>query len=192
MRIDGVRRSRRSYAALTGVLAVLFSLSVSGTARAQTVGLEFDLGIPVGDTKDVLDLGWGLEGRVGLGLPIPAITFEAEALFDWYSFPFDAVNERLGLWRAGGGLRVGLPIPFVPEIFGHVGYGNASSTISGQSSSQGGFTWDVGLAANLFSIPLISVGIHIAYKVLAPGDDHGVQIDPTTWVGLGLHGEIGF
>jgi len=97
----------------------------------------------------------------------------------------------LATWTAVG-LRFGLPIPLVPEIFGHVGYGSASWEHAGVSSSESGFTWDLGLASELFSIPLLSLGIHVAYKALSPGDENGVAIDPTTWIGLGVHGEIGF
>jgi hypothetical protein len=168
------------------VAAALASSLAVAPAQAQSIGAEIDLGIPVGDTADALDIGWGARGRVGYGLPIPALTFDVEAAFDYYSFPLADIDATSSLWRIVGGVRLGVPVPYVPELFAHVGYGEHSFPNDlGVDLNQDGFTWDLGLSSDLLSLPLIAFGLHLAYVKLVPDES-------TTFLALGIHAELGF
>jgi hypothetical protein len=175
------------------LLATLTVLAAALPARPATagpqIGLEFDLAIPLGDTADEVDLGWGIGGRAGFGLPIPALDFALEAIFEYASFPIEGFDASANAIRVGAGVRLGLPLPYVPKLFAHLGYGDVSREFGPIDGSDDGLTWDVGLASDLLSLPLISVGLHIAYKSILVGDDDSSDFN---WLGLGLHGVFGF
>jgi hypothetical protein len=166
--------------------------SIPAPAAAQSVGLEIDLGVPVGDAADTFDLGWGGEVRAGYGAPVPLVTLEAEAAFDYYSFGITDVDESANIYRVVGGLRLGLGLPYVPSLFGHVGWGKVDMSLGGVDASSDGLSWDVGLASDLFSVPLVAVGLHLAFKRINTGEDAQGDSTSVDWLGIGLHGELGF
>lgn len=165
---------------------------IPAPAAAQSVGVEIDLGVPVGDAADTFDLGWGAEVRAGYGAPLPLVTLEAEAVGDYYSFPITDVDERANVYRIAGGLRLGLGLPYVPNVFGHVGWGKVDMSLGGVDASSDGLSWDVGLASDLFSVPLVAVGLHLAFKRINTGEDAQGDSTSVDWLGIGLHGELGF
>lgn len=184
-----LRLGGHSLGALAATAVLTMSL-VAVDAEAQTAGLEGGLAVPTGDTGDGHDLGWFVGGHAGIGLPVPAITLAVEAIGDFASLPIADTELASKAWRLGAGIRAGLPIPYVPDAFVHLGYGNVSVDVDTELGSIGvdsnGFTWDVGLASNLLSLPLISLGVSVAYKSIS------LESDSFTFLTLGLHGELGF
>jgi hypothetical protein len=176
--------------ALALALALAFlALAPPTSASAQSVALDLDLAIPAGATGDTFDLGWGGELRGGYDLGAPLISVTLEAIIDYYSFPFANADASATVMRYGGGVRIGVPLPVVPELFGHLGYGTQSFELAGQDVSEGGLTWDVGAAVNLLPLPILDVGAHVAYKVIVADDE---LAEDFSWIVVGLHAGLSF
>jgi hypothetical protein len=176
------------------VLAAAFTALVAiPSARAQYVGLEADFGVP---GEDLLDLGWGVQARLGTPVPVQGLRLDTEIAFDYSRFGGgdDNLIERSNIWRLVGGLRLGIEMPLVPYLVAHIGYGRASSDLTEGNESEGGLAWDVGLASDLVVAPPVTLGIHAAYKVWDTFADNAneLELDPIRWVGIGIHGQFGF
>ncbi|MCA9565682.1 MAG: hypothetical protein KC561_19425 [Myxococcales bacterium] len=153
---------------------------------AQSIGVDADLAVPL---EDGYDVGYGFGGRVGFGLPIPAITLQAEAIGDWATMGISDVDGSTSIWRLGAGVRVGLGLPIVPDVFAHLAYASASSTIGSLSADTSGLSWDIGIASTLLGLPLVDLGLHIAYKSFSPSEDNA---DSFNWLVFGVQGDFGF
>lgn len=187
-------RTRSLARGFAPALAVALTLALGtfaapAPAAAQSVALDLDLAIPAGATSDTFDLGWGSQLRGGYDLGAPLISVTVEAIIDYYSFPFANADASATVMRYGGGVRLGVPLPVVPELFVHLGYGTQSFEIAGQDVSEGGLTWDVGAAVNLLPLPILDVGAHVAYKVVVADEE---LADDFSWIVVGLHAGVSF
>jgi hypothetical protein len=176
---------------LSLIAAACASLAAIPAARAQYLGLEADFGVP---GEELLDLGWGVQGRIGTPVPVQGLRLDTEIAFDYSHFGGSDIISGSSIWRIVGGLRLGVEAPVIPYAFAHIGYGRASSDLAEGSESEGGLAWDVGLASDLVSAPPVTLGVHAAYKVWDTfvDDQSELELDPVRWVGIGIHGHFGF
>jgi hypothetical protein len=161
-------------------------------ASAQEVGVELDVGMPQA-AADQLDVGWGGQLRLSQGTPLPIGTAALEGAVDYYRFPMTESEETASLYRVVAGLRLGLDLPFAPTVFAHVGYGSLDARSLLIDASAEGLSWDVGLAADVLSSDDIGLGLHVAYKSISEYEQSEAAGGGTMgWLGIGLHGELGF
>jgi hypothetical protein len=169
-----------------GATLAALVLFVPGVATAQLqVGVDVDAVFPTGEELEG-DTGFGIAGRIGVGLPTPAIDFVPELSVGYAGLGAPAIAEGvsgddvdrlrdldLSVVRAMVGARLGWGEILRPTLFAHVGYGRVNV---GEDETfferRGGFgeesalSFDAGLAFDLTILPLIDVGVHGAYNLL--------------------------
>jgi hypothetical protein len=136
---------KRSLAAFAMACVMMRCYVVPGQAQHKYFGLEADVGMP--SQEEMLETGWGVQTRAGIGLPVPVLRLDTEIAFDFMNFPgaSEAVTAS-ELWRLTGGLRAGVDIPVVPYVFGHLGYGHATAQLAGAEDDGSGLAWTLAWA----------------------------------------------
>ena len=167
-------------------LAVLLSLLTAAQVSAQEVGLDIDLGVPDA-AGDQYQVGWGGQLRIGDVTDVGIGNLALEGALDYYRFPLSEAGVAADLFRVTAGVRLGFALPLAPAIFAHVGYGAFDGSEAFPEASASGLTWDVGLAAELFTLDSMSVGLHAAFKSISEYEDDR-SAPSIQWFGLGLHG----
>jgi hypothetical protein len=77
-----------------------------------------------------------------------------------------------------------------PSVFAHVGVGHLryDVPITGDREGRTNVTGDAGLALDFTLIPLLDLGVHGAYNVLAGGENS----DSFSWLQAGVHATFVF
>ena len=120
----------------------------------------------------------------------------ARAAVSWSLNEYDGVNadsDGQYYWALTGGARLGYGDTFVPYLFGHVGYGEASAEGWDWVYEDSGLAFDFGGALNFESIPLLNAGILVSYHHLEHSEVSNTAL-PTAhqWVRIGVHAELAF
>lgn len=99
---------------------------------------------------------------------------------------FHALGGELApsLYRGFGGARLAIGAMVRPGIFAHAGYAHVAYGPGSRSAP----TYDGGLFLDLTVLPVIDVGIHGGYSMIASGDE-GAAIH---WLSAGAHVAIVF
>ena len=176
-------------------LAVTLSLALAAgwlapeVARAD-IAVAADLEVLVETANDRLDSGGGGAVRLGWQLHLPLITLTPEIGFGWSKF-----GDGPSVYRGILGARVGVGEIIRFSVFGHLGYAEADYQTDLVEDSDSGVLYDVGLAFDITLIPLLDVGIHMAYNHL-DGEEDDVLAAPTFeslgWLSFGVHAALVF
>jgi opacity protein-like surface antigen len=170
-----------------GALAVAAGVALwsedAGASNTLGIALDYTNGIDQPDT----DPGGGLEVYFGprMDLAILSLTTELSGGFHNLGGDYDPSIYRL---VAGGKLGVGVIIR--PSVFAHIGVGHLryDVPITGERDGRTNLTADAGLALDFTLIPLLDLGIHGSYNVLAGDDDS----DAFEWLQAGVHATFVF
>jgi len=154
-----------------------------GTASADTrtvVGV--DLNFNDSATGQDAGSGTGIDVFFGprLDLAILTLTTELSAGFHDFRGPADPTFYR---GMIGGSVGVGAVIR--PSLFAHIGAGHLrfDDRFGVDRDSRTNVTADVGAALDFTILPVVDLGIHGSYNVLA-GDD---EYEPFEWLQAGAH-----
>lgn len=171
-------------------LAALAALALAWTPAAADVqiGLDVDYTVPSSGLTSAGD-GPHFGARLGYALGLPVVDLVLEARGTTLNFPSDLAEEKDG-WagfgvQGGGRLGVGLGI-FRPAVFAHVGYGETEAIGSDYIDRYSGYLIDGGLAATFTALPVVGVGVQLAYNVLLDME----RDEAAEWVSFGLHLEF--
>lgn len=156
----------------------LLVLALPSRASAQSLRISGDLDWAGKLSGREATLGGGGGLRVGTQLDLVVATLIIEAGGSYHSF---AGDDDVSVWRglAGGEVRIGKVLE--PGLFAHVGVGHLSGFDAFTAPAV-----DVGLALDLTIIPLVDIGIHVAYDALLGSSDH----DGFSWGTAGLHAAL--
>lgn len=147
-------------------------LVTASPSRADTqIGADLDYARPI--NSDV-DSGGGFAARLGWQLHVPLLVLTPEGVFNYVRF---SGSGGPSVYRGLGGVRLGLGEVLRPGVFGHAGVAQRSAD----------FTFDVGAFLDFTLLPLLNVGVHVAYNRIRGGDDPSFQ-----WLTLGAHAELIF
>ncbi len=144
-------------------------------AAGPSIGADFNLGKPVGDTGGSLTTG--IDGRLGYRIGLGPIFLEPEIGGGYLAFSGSGASQHLERVFAGG--RFGLGGLVQPQIYGHGGYGWITSDLHGPEG-------DVGFALNFKLIPYFHFGAQVGYNVVST--DFGAA----KWVNFGLNAGVTF
>lgn len=171
------------WAAVAAFLALTFTAAPS---RAEiAIAADLDYAIPVNSDAES---GWGFGIRLGYQLDIPMLVLTPEIAFTYHDF---SGNFPPTVYRGLAGLRLGIGEIIRPGVFAHLGIGRFAINIPGADSidiSHTAFTYDFGAFLDFTLIPIVNIGIHVAYNHLNGGN----HADGFQWVTLGAHAAIIF
>lgn len=164
------------------LVSTLTVLLFATQARAGiAVAADLKLGVPLGGgLSDMLDIGYGIDGRLGYNLSLAVIEVQPELVVGYMGFGDEGDGSKL--WRGMVGGRAALGLGLMPFVYAHIGYGSFSPGFGGDSNSA--VTYDVGGGLD-FSIPIINIGISGGYNVMQTETE-------VTWFDLGIHAQISF
>jgi hypothetical protein len=163
-------------------LAVSAWLGTANQARADTaIAVDFEARVPL-DLDNVSSApAFGI--RLGQQLHLPLITLTPEIGFNWGAF-----GDGPTIYRGILGGRVGIGEILRFGVSAHFGLGHFSWEFAGEEASRTGLTLDGGLFLDLTVLPLLDIGVHIAYGRMAGDTDEGVE--PIQWLAFGLHAAL--
>ena len=146
----------RPLAALGALAASVATLFVTEAAHAgPTIGGDLDLAFPI-DSRGGTGGGFGV--RLGDELHVPLVALTPELGFTYHNLSGDSGPS---IYRGIAGLRLGLGEIVRPGAFAHIGYGHF---VPMYGPNKDAFTWDVGGFLDVTVIPLLNVGVHVAYN----------------------------
>lgn len=163
--------------------AAVLACSVSVARADIMVGADLDTVIPL---ESPAKTGGGFSIRIGDQLHLPMVAITPELAFNYASF-----SEVYGpkVYRGLVGLRLAVGEVIRPGIFAHVGFGRYDLEIPGAMPSGTALTYDGGISLDFTLLPLLNLGVHGAYNILA-GDDG--DRDRFRWLTVGAHLELVF
>jgi hypothetical protein len=165
---------------------------VSGVALwSDDAGATNTLGVAVDYTDGIdqpaTDPGGGVEVYFGprMDLAILSLTTELSGGFHDLGGAYDPAIYRL---VAGGKLGIGVIIR--PSVFAHIGVGHLRYDVplTGERDGRTNIAADAGVALDFTLIPLLDLGVHGSYNVLAGNDDS----DAFEWLQAGVHATFVF
>ena len=171
---SAARAVRRLSAALT---ILLTSLAFTRVASAQhKLSLDGEVAFP---TSGASDTGWGAGARLGhaWNLLIFALTPEIGGSYHAFGGSPDASS-----YDGVAGLRFGINFIVEPSVFAHLGVGHFGYTTGAGDVSHTGLMYDVGAALDFTLVPVVDLGLHLAYSQIA-----GDSLGDFAWVDLGAH-----
>ena len=167
---------------IASTLTVLLFTSQAHAAFA--LGADLKLGMPMGGgVSEMLEVGYGFDGRVGYNLSLAMIEVQPELVFSYMRFGNEGESGST-IYRGMAGGRAGLGLGLMPFVYAHIGYGSFSS---GLSAFVGGSarTYDIGGGLDFTALPLINIGISAGYNIMKTDK-------PVEWFDLGVHANIVF
>jgi hypothetical protein len=176
------RLASRCLASLSA--AVLLSIAAAwigpDVARAETaIAVDLDAIVPV--DPDEIDSGPGFAIRLGQQIHLPMVALTPELGFNWGTF-----GDGPSVYRGIAGLRLGVGELFRLGVFAHIGFGHMSYDGPGPFDySHTGLTFDGGAFLDLTLLPLLDIGVHLAYNRLN-GDEEELAPD-VGWMTFGAH-----
>jgi hypothetical protein len=154
-------------------------------AAANTLGVAVDY--TDGLDEPGTDPGGGVEIYFGprMDLAILSLTTELSGGFHDLGGAFNPSIYRL---VAGGRLGVGVIIR--PSVFAHIGVGHLRYDVpfTGEREGRTNLAADAGVALDFTLIPMLDLGVHGAYNVLAGGENS----DAFQWLQAGVHATFVF
>lgn len=179
---------RKLIVAALSLGAILFA-PAAASAQLQ-LAADLDAIFPQDDRLGE-ETGFGINGRLGLGLPLPAVELVPEISVGYVDFA-RAGPLNPGVVRAMVGARVGFGALLRPTLFAHVGWASLSLDQDddffeppGGLGEEDALAADAGIALDLALLPLLTVGAHGAYNLLDTDD----ALD---WWSAGVHAALSF
>jgi len=173
--------SLRTALAVASLGTALALVLVAAPARADTtIGGDLDYAAPIDSNAGS---GWGFAVRLGQQFHVPLLAMNPEIGFNYDAFGSASTIAYRGI----AGLRLGIGEVIRPGIYGHLGVARLDFD-QAPDRSHTAFTYDVGLFLELTVIPLLNVGIHVAYDSIAESD----RVDTFKWWNLGAHANLVF
>jgi hypothetical protein len=172
-----------------GVAALAVACGValwSGDADAEnTLGVAVDY--TDGLDEPATDPGGGVEVYFGPRMDLTLLTLTTELSGGFHDLGGD-FNPAIYRLVAGGKLGIGAIIR--PSVFAHVGVGHLRYDLpfTGERDGRTNLALDAGVALDLTVIPLIDLGVHASYNILAGDDDN----DSFEWLQAGVHATFVF
>lgn len=176
-------------------LAASFSLALAASwlapevARAD-IAIAADLDVLVETANERIDSGGGAAVRLGWQLHLPLFALTPEIGFGWGKF-----GDGPTVYRGIAGVRLGVGEVIRFGAFTHLGVAGSDYESDVVDESSSGFTYDVGAFFDVTLIPLLDVGVHLAYNHLS-GEDEDVLDAPTLgnlgWMTFGVHAALVF
>jgi len=74
------------------------------------------------------------------------------------------------IYRLVGGGRIGLGVIIRPSLFAHLGVARVNYDVLTGRDDLTGFTSDVGAALDFTPLPLLDIGLHVAYSSVAAAE----------------------
>jgi hypothetical protein len=168
-------------ATLAAGAAALIVFPGSAAADTRTV-VGVDLNFNDSVMGDDAGNGAGLDIYFGprLDLAILTLTTEIKAGFHDFGGPLDPT-----IYRGMVGGSVGIGALLRPSLFAHIGAGHlrTDDRFGVDRDGRTNLTTDFGAALDVTILPLVDLGIHGSYNVLA-GDDEN---EPFEWLQAGAH-----
>jgi hypothetical protein len=175
--------SRRRIPPLGAALAAAsFALiALPGSAAAETV-VGVDLNFNDSVIGDEATNGAGVDVFFGPRLDLAILTLTTEISGGFHDFGGDLDPT---VYRAMAGGSVGIGVIIRPSVFAHIGVGHLrfDDPFSQDRAGRTNLTADLGAALDFTILPLVDLGIHGSYNVLAGDDDN----DPFEWLQAGAH-----
>ncbi len=164
------------------VAAALATLAWSAPAAARTgpkLALDGEAAFAI--QPDRVGSGAGAALRLGYELDATILSLTPEI-----GGSFHALGGELApsLYRGFGGARLALGAVVRPGLYAHAGYAHVAYGPGSRSAP----TYDGGLFLDLTVLPVIDIGIHGGYAMIASGDE-GAAIH---WLSAGAHVAIVF
>jgi hypothetical protein len=151
-------------------------------ARADlAIGADLETVVPL--DFDNVESGPAFGIRIGAQLHLPLITLTPEVGFHYASFT-DGPEVYRGI--VGGRVGIGELLRF--GVFAHLGFARQEFEFGGLDASHTGLTLDAGLFLDLTIIPLIDIGVHMAYGRVSANEDR--NLDANQWLAFGLHAAL--
>ncbi|MET0387160.1 MAG: hypothetical protein ABW321_14425 [Polyangiales bacterium] len=174
--------SRIQFAALSGSVMLAALLVSSGHAHARDrdgdgredhggrfmIALDLDYATAV--SGDLIEKGGGGGLRVGTEHDLFLVTLIPELTLDYHNFGAEPDTAGIVTGKIGGRIRF-LKI-VEPGIFAHIGIGNIGGN---EQYSHLGPAFDMGATLDLTIIPLIDIGLHVAWNRIFGGYDSGLS-----------------
>lgn len=158
-------------------------LLLSGSAAADTrtvVGIDLNFNDSV--VGDEASNGAGVDVFFGPRLDLAILTLTTELTGGFHDFG-GALDPTV--YRIMGGGSIGIGAILRPSVFAHIGAGHLRFDDPFGEGREGrtNLTADLGAALDVTILPLVDVGIHGSYNVLAGNDDY----EPFEWLQAGAH-----
>ena len=177
-----LRRGVRSLI-IAGLVASAWVLQAPAARADLAIGADLETVVPI--DFDNVSTGPAFGIRIGAQLHLPLITLTPEVGFHYASFT-DGPNVYRGI--VGGRVGIGELLRF--GVFAHLGFARQVWELATVDVSHTGLTLDAGLFLDLTIIPLIDIGVHIAYGRVGANEDE--NIDANQWLAFGLHAALIF
>jgi opacity protein-like surface antigen len=171
-------RRARQVAAATLVLALGLLVRAKPAAAETTLGVDLSFNDTV-DQADT-DAGAGVDIYFGPRLDLAIVTLTTELSGGFHDFG-GALEPTVYRGLAGGRLGVGLGVR--ASVFAHVGVGHLryDDLLGPGRDGRTNLAGDLGAALDFTVLPLIDVGVHASYNLVAGGDE------PFEWLQAGAH-----
>lgn len=178
------RAMSRSRALRFGLVSawMLGLVAWSAPARADTVvGADLSYVHPF---EDHTNGGYAVGLRLGQRLDLKLLTVTGELAGDYNDFG-GALDPRVMRGMIGARAAVGAILR--PTAFAHAGVGHLwGDQVAGYADSRTAFTFDLGLGLDLTIIPLVNLGVHLAYNNLVGSRGDG----SLEWLTTGVHADL--
>lgn len=161
--------------------ASLALLALPRSAAADTV-IGVDLNFNDSVIGDEATNGAGVDVFFGPRLDLTILTLTTEISGGFHDFGGD-LDPTVYRAMAGGALGIGVIVR--PSVFAHIGVGHLryDDLFDRDRTGRTNLTADVGAALDFTILPLIDLGIHGSYNVLAGDDD----FEAFEWLQAGAH-----
>jgi len=155
--------------------------ALPGSAAAETV-IGVDLNFNDSVIGNEATNGAGVDVFFGPRLNLAILTLTTEITGGFHDFGGD-LDPTVYRVMAGGALGIGAIIR--PSVFAHIGAGHLrfDDPFGQDRSGRTNITADLGAALDFTILPLVDLGIHGSYNVLAGDDDY----DAFEWLQAGAH-----
>lgn len=163
--------------------ALLALLAATPARAGVALAADAKLGVPIGSFSEMLNIGYGIDGRLGYSLGLAVIDIQPEIVGGYMRFGSDT-TENHALWRfmVGGRAAIGAGL----QVFGYVHTGYGGYKAGSLLDTQTGVAYDLGLGLDFTALPLLTVGVSGGYNQ--------VRLDggEVNWIDLGIHAQLAF
>jgi hypothetical protein len=174
---------------VVGCLVTVGLLLASADARAEddrdrehrgSLMLALDLNYTSTISNDLIKSGGGGALRIGTQRHLPFVTLIPELVVDYQNF--DSTPDRASIVTGKLGGRIRFLEVVEPGIYAHIGVGHVSGD---EQYTHTGVAFDAGLTLDLTILPLIDLGLHVAWNRVFGGYDSG-----TSYSTVGAHAAL--
>jgi len=162
----------------SGLAALCLVFSAAQAQAEFQLGLDAEAAFPL-DERGV-DTGWGGALRGGYKLDLFVLQLTPEIGLGYHNFG-GSLNPSIVRPFVGARLSLGQLIR--PGVFAHIGYGNISYDGGGLEDHWAPM-FDMGATLDLTFLPVVDLGVHVAYNYLAESSGQGPALD---FITLGAH-----